>query len=41
MPDLLAGADHAVRRLPAHRRAAALGGTQTTIPAEEGDRHRG
>ncbi|MEW1699377.1 helix-turn-helix transcriptional regulator [Streptomyces sp. NPDC091278] len=31
VPDLVCGADHAVRRLPAARRAAQLGGTQTTI----------
>lgn len=29
--DLLCGMDHAVRRLPAHRRADTIGGTQTTI----------
>ncbi|MGD9482892.1 helix-turn-helix domain-containing protein [Streptomyces sp. TRM70308] len=32
VPDLLCGADHAVARLPARRRAAVLGGTQTLIP---------
>lgn len=31
VPDLLCGADHAVAKLPAHRRAAVLGGTQTVI----------
>ncbi|MFZ4301952.1 hypothetical protein ACOZE3_29075 [Streptomyces cinereoruber] len=31
VPDLLCGADHAVRRLPATRRAAHLGGAQTVI----------
>ncbi|MFE7412914.1 helix-turn-helix domain-containing protein [Streptomyces laurentii] len=31
VPDLVCGADHAVTRLPAARRAAHLGGTQTTI----------
>ncbi|MZE55025.1 helix-turn-helix domain-containing protein [Streptomyces sp. SID5770] len=31
VPDLLCGADHAVSRLPATRRAAHLGGAQTTI----------
>ncbi|WP_331720731.1 helix-turn-helix domain-containing protein [Streptomyces sp. NBC_01174] len=29
--DLLAGADHAVSRLPAHRRALAIGGRQTVL----------
>ncbi|MFD5322270.1 helix-turn-helix domain-containing protein [Streptomyces sp. NPDC127098] len=33
--DLLAGSDHAVRRLPAHRRVDALGGTQSVISAQE------
>ncbi|MEW1700617.1 MULTISPECIES: helix-turn-helix transcriptional regulator [unclassified Streptomyces] len=31
VPDLVCGADHAVRHLPAARRAAHIGGTQTTI----------
>ncbi|MFC8015010.1 helix-turn-helix domain-containing protein [Streptomyces cinereoruber] len=31
VPDLLCGADHAVSRLPTARRAAHLGGSQTTI----------
>ncbi|ORT53316.1 acyltransferase [Streptomyces sp. CB03238] len=31
VPDLLRGADHAVRLLPTPRRAATVGGTQTTI----------
>jgi transcriptional regulator with XRE-family HTH domain len=31
--DLLCGMDHAVRRLPAHRRADTVGGSQTAIPA--------
>jgi hypothetical protein len=31
VPDLLCGVDHAVSRLPAHRRAAVLGGSQTMI----------
>ncbi|MFE9413920.1 acyltransferase [Streptomyces sp. NPDC006704] len=31
VPDLLSGTDHAVSRLPARRRAATIGGTQTTI----------
>jgi transcriptional regulator with XRE-family HTH domain len=31
VPDLVCGADHAVGRLPAVRRAAHLGGTQTTL----------
>jgi transcriptional regulator with XRE-family HTH domain len=31
VPDLLCGADHAVRLLPPARRAASIGGTQTTI----------
>jgi transcriptional regulator with XRE-family HTH domain len=30
--DLVCGPDHAIRRLPARRRAAVAGGTQTTIP---------
>ncbi|MFB7747422.1 helix-turn-helix domain-containing protein [Streptomyces sp. NPDC059095] len=30
VPDLLAGADHAVSCLPARRRAATIGGTQLT-----------
>ncbi|MFC8896641.1 helix-turn-helix domain-containing protein [Streptomyces cinereoruber] len=34
VPDLLCGADHAVRRLPVARRAAHLGGTQTAITFE-------
>ena len=29
--DLLTGADHAVSRLPAHRRAAVIGGVQTVL----------
>lgn len=29
--DLLCGVDHAVSRLPSHRRAAMVGGVQTTI----------
>ncbi len=33
VPDLVAGPEHAARRLPASRRAQTLGGTQTTIPA--------
>ncbi|MFJ8314040.1 MULTISPECIES: helix-turn-helix domain-containing protein [unclassified Streptomyces] len=33
VPDLLSGADHAVSRLPTRRRAATVGGTQTTITA--------
>ncbi|WP_130798097.1 helix-turn-helix domain-containing protein [Streptomyces otsuchiensis] len=33
VPDLVAGVDAAVRRLPAARRATTVGGTQTTIPA--------
>ncbi|MFE7268736.1 acyltransferase [Streptomyces sp. NPDC057592] len=33
VPDLLSGADHAVSRLPAHRRAAVIGGTQSVIAA--------
>jgi hypothetical protein len=36
VPDLLAGTDHAVRLLPAHRRAAALGGTPAvTVPHDD------
>ncbi|GAB2891410.1 helix-turn-helix domain-containing protein [Streptomyces mayteni] len=35
--DLLCGVDHAVAKLPAHRRAAVLGGTQTVIPPQEGE----
>ncbi|MEU3065047.1 acyltransferase [Streptomyces subrutilus] len=31
VPDLLCGVDHAVSRLPARRRAATVGGMQTTI----------
>ncbi|MFI5621475.1 helix-turn-helix domain-containing protein [Streptomyces sp. NPDC051567] len=31
VPDLLCGVDHAVTRLPARRRAATIGGLQTTI----------
>ncbi|MFE2601703.1 helix-turn-helix domain-containing protein [Streptomyces sp. NPDC059396] len=31
VPDLLCGADHAVSRLPARRRAAVIGGTQSVI----------
>ncbi|MFF2527265.1 acyltransferase [Streptomyces liangshanensis] len=31
VPDLLRGADHAVSRLPAARRAAVIGGAQTVI----------
>ncbi|MCB5181492.1 helix-turn-helix transcriptional regulator [Streptomyces sp. SMC 277] len=31
VPDLLCGADHAVSRLPTQRRAATVGGLQTTI----------
>ncbi|MBB0231333.1 XRE family transcriptional regulator [Streptomyces calidiresistens] len=31
VPDLLCGVDHALSRLPAHRRAATLGGTRATI----------
>ncbi|MFF7183175.1 acyltransferase [Streptomyces sp. NPDC008121] len=31
VPDLLCGVDHAVKRLPARRRAATVGGLQTTI----------
>lgn len=31
VPDLLCGADHAVTRLPVRRRAATVGGLQTTI----------
>ncbi|MGW5531713.1 acyltransferase [Streptomyces xanthochromogenes] len=30
VPDLLSGAEHAVSRLPARRRAATIGGTQLT-----------
>ncbi|WP_326594524.1 helix-turn-helix domain-containing protein [Streptomyces sp. NBC_01803] len=41
VPDLLAGADHAVRRLPAHRRAATLGGTQTVIGTTSTDEEGG
>ncbi|MDB1090443.1 helix-turn-helix domain-containing protein [Streptomyces sp. ACA25] len=33
--DLLCGMDHAVRRLPEHRRADTIGGTRTTLPAAE------
>ncbi|MFI7278614.1 helix-turn-helix domain-containing protein [Streptomyces sp. NPDC049879] len=40
VPDLLSGSEHAVRRLPAHRRAAVLGGTQTVLPAGEVSRPR-
>ncbi|MEW1551473.1 helix-turn-helix domain-containing protein [Streptomyces tsukubensis] len=31
VPDLLCGPSHAVEKLPAHRRAAVLGGGQTTL----------
>ncbi|MEU3423611.1 helix-turn-helix transcriptional regulator [Streptomyces murinus] len=31
VPELLRGADHAVRLLPAARRAECIGGTQTTL----------
>ncbi|MFL4497358.1 helix-turn-helix domain-containing protein [Streptomyces sp. VTCC 41912] len=31
VPELLRGADHAIRQLPAVRRAATIGGTQATI----------
>lgn len=33
--DLLAGTDHAVRCLPAHRRAVSLGGRRTALPKGE------
>jgi transcriptional regulator with XRE-family HTH domain len=32
VPDLVAGADAALRKLPAARRAEAVGGHQTTVP---------
>ncbi|MDT0347738.1 helix-turn-helix domain-containing protein [Streptomyces litchfieldiae] len=36
VPDLLAGVDNAVRKLPARRRTAALGGTQTVLAEGDG-----
>ncbi|MQS06066.1 acyltransferase [Streptomyces alkaliphilus] len=35
VPDLLCGVDHALSKLPAHRRAATLGGTRATITTPE------
>lgn len=39
-PELLRGADHAVRLLPAARRAAFIGGTQTTLTTAGADSAR-
>ncbi|GAB1340835.1 hypothetical protein ACE1SV_74250 [Streptomyces sp. E-15] len=39
-PELLRGADHAVRLLPAARRAACIGGTQTILTTAGADSAR-
>ena len=36
VPDLLSGVEHAVGRVPAHRRAAVVGGSQIVIPTGGG-----
>ncbi|WP_212616010.1 helix-turn-helix domain-containing protein [Streptomyces zhaozhouensis] len=34
VPDLFAGVEHAVHKLPAHRRAVTIGGTQTALTVQ-------